>query len=73
MTFYSRISKVSQKPEFLSSPCDPPLSPLSFLFQDDEKFLTDLFAQLTDEATDDDKRHELVCRRSLEIFYRVLW
>ncbi|MGH0174984.1 UNVERIFIED_CONTAM: hypothetical protein FKN15_069959 [Acipenser sinensis] len=28
--------------------------------QDDEKFLTDLFAQLTDEATDDDKRHELV-------------
>ncbi|KAG7465788.1 hypothetical protein MATL_G00157310 [Megalops atlanticus] len=28
--------------------------------EDDEKFLTDLFAQLTDEATDDDKRHELV-------------
>lgn len=28
--------------------------------QDDEKFLTDLFAQLTDESTDDDKRHELV-------------
>lgn len=28
--------------------------------QDDEKFLTDLFAQLTDEATDDEKRHELV-------------
>uniref|UniRef100_A0A672YMY7 Serine/threonine-protein phosphatase 4 regulatory subunit 3 n=1 Tax=Sphaeramia orbicularis TaxID=375764 RepID=A0A672YMY7_9TELE len=30
------------------------------MLQDDEKFLTDLFAQLTDEATDDDKRHELV-------------
>lgn len=33
-----------------------------FCFQDDEKFLTELFAQLTDEATDDDKRHELVCK-----------
>lgn len=33
---------------------------LSSFFQDDEKFLTELFAQLTDEATDDDKRHELV-------------
>lgn len=32
----------------------------SSLAQDDEKFLTDLFAQLTDEATDDDKRYELV-------------
>uniref|UniRef100_A0A3B5L524 Serine/threonine-protein phosphatase 4 regulatory subunit 3 n=1 Tax=Xiphophorus couchianus TaxID=32473 RepID=A0A3B5L524_9TELE len=30
------------------------------MLQDDEKFLTDLFAQLTDEATDDDKRQELV-------------
>uniref|UniRef100_A0A4W4GYI1 Serine/threonine-protein phosphatase 4 regulatory subunit 3 n=1 Tax=Electrophorus electricus TaxID=8005 RepID=A0A4W4GYI1_ELEEL len=30
------------------------------MLQDDEKFLTELFAQLTDEATDDDKRHELV-------------
>ncbi|KAJ8288673.1 hypothetical protein COCON_G00013320 [Conger conger] len=30
------------------------------MLQDDEKFLTDLFAQLTEEATDDDKRHELV-------------
>ncbi|XP_068609642.1 serine/threonine-protein phosphatase 4 regulatory subunit 3 [Brachionichthys hirsutus] len=30
------------------------------MLQDDEKFLTDLFAQLTDEATNDDKRHELV-------------
>uniref|UniRef100_A0A8C6TND2 Serine/threonine-protein phosphatase 4 regulatory subunit 3 n=1 Tax=Neogobius melanostomus TaxID=47308 RepID=A0A8C6TND2_9GOBI len=30
------------------------------MLQDDEKFLTDLFAQLTDEATEDDKRHELV-------------
>uniref|UniRef100_A0A8C7XX21 Serine/threonine-protein phosphatase 4 regulatory subunit 3 n=1 Tax=Oryzias sinensis TaxID=183150 RepID=A0A8C7XX21_9TELE len=30
------------------------------MLQDDEKFLTDLFAQLTDESTDDDKRHELV-------------
>uniref|UniRef100_UPI00398EC34F serine/threonine-protein phosphatase 4 regulatory subunit 3-B isoform X4 n=1 Tax=Pristiophorus japonicus TaxID=55135 RepID=UPI00398EC34F len=28
--------------------------------QEDEKFLTELFAQLTDEATDDDKRRELV-------------
>lgn len=34
--------------------------PFPSLAQDDEKFLTDLFAQLTDEATDDDKRHELV-------------
>uniref|UniRef100_A0A8C6NTP5 Serine/threonine-protein phosphatase 4 regulatory subunit 3 n=1 Tax=Nothobranchius furzeri TaxID=105023 RepID=A0A8C6NTP5_NOTFU len=30
------------------------------MLQDDEKFLTDLFAQLTDEATDDNKRQELV-------------
>ncbi|MEQ2298026.1 Serine/threonine-protein phosphatase 4 regulatory subunit 3, partial [Ameca splendens] len=30
------------------------------MLQDDEKFLTDLFAQLTDEATVDDKRQELV-------------
>ena len=36
---------------FFHSPSQP---------QDDEKFLTDLFAQLTDEATEDDKRHELV-------------
>ncbi|XP_078413059.1 serine/threonine-protein phosphatase 4 regulatory subunit 3B isoform X2 [Cetorhinus maximus] len=28
--------------------------------QEDEKFLTELFAQLTDEATDDNKRRELV-------------
>jgi len=28
--------------------------------QEDEKFLTDLFAQLTDEATDEEKRQELV-------------
>lgn len=39
------------------------LSP--FQRQDDEKFLTDLFAQLTDETTDDDKRHELVTKSSL--------
>lgn len=43
----------------------PPPQPLFSCFsilhgQDDEKFLTDLFAQLTDEATDDDKRYELV-------------
>lgn len=45
----------------------PQPPPLSYPFrspssshQDDEKFLTDLFAQLTDEATEDDKRHELV-------------
>ncbi|XP_027243772.1 serine/threonine-protein phosphatase 4 regulatory subunit 3B isoform X1 [Cricetulus griseus] len=32
-----------------------------FLFmQEDEKFLSEVFAQLTDEATDDDKRRELV-------------
>ncbi|KAL4630409.1 serine/threonine-protein phosphatase 4 regulatory subunit 3A-like isoform X1 [Arapaima gigas] len=30
------------------------------MLQDDERFLTDLFAQLTDEATEDDKRQELV-------------
>lgn len=28
--------------------------------QEDEKFLTEVFAQLTDEATDDSKRRELV-------------
>lgn len=28
--------------------------------QEDEKFLSELFAQLTDEATDDDKRRDLV-------------
>lgn len=28
--------------------------------QEDEKFLSEVFAQLTDEATDDDKRCELV-------------
>ncbi len=39
------------------------ISLLWFYFQDDEKFLTELFAQLTDEATDDDKRHELVWSR----------
>lgn len=30
------------------------------LFEEDEKFLSEVFAQLTDEATDDDKRRELV-------------
>ncbi|XP_059841956.1 serine/threonine-protein phosphatase 4 regulatory subunit 3 [Hypanus sabinus] len=30
------------------------------MLQEDEKFLTELFAQLTDEATDDHKRRELV-------------
>lgn len=30
------------------------------VFQEDEKFLTEVFAQLTDEATEDDKRRELV-------------
>ncbi|ELW55797.1 Serine/threonine-protein phosphatase 4 regulatory subunit 3A [Tupaia chinensis] len=29
------------------------------MLQEDEKFLTDLFAQLTDEATDEEKRQEL--------------
>lgn len=32
--------------------------------QEDEKFLSEVFAQLTDEATDDDKRCELVSQRS---------
>ncbi|KAH9375457.1 hypothetical protein HPB48_015432 [Haemaphysalis longicornis] len=30
------------------------------LLQEDEKFLSELFAQLTDDATDDDKRRDLV-------------
>ncbi|VFV40375.1 kiaa1387 protein [Lynx pardinus] len=30
------------------------------MLQEDEKFLSEVFAQLTDEATDDDKRRELV-------------
>uniref|UniRef100_A0A8C4N0N7 SMEK homolog 1, suppressor of mek1 (Dictyostelium) n=1 Tax=Eptatretus burgeri TaxID=7764 RepID=A0A8C4N0N7_EPTBU len=30
------------------------------LLQEDDRFLTELFAQLTEEATDDDKRRELV-------------
>lgn len=30
------------------------------VFQEDEKFLTEVFAQLTDEATEDSKRRELV-------------
>lgn len=30
--------------------------------QEDEKFLTEVFAQLTDEATDDSKRRELVSK-----------
>ncbi|XP_078263083.1 serine/threonine-protein phosphatase 4 regulatory subunit 3 isoform X4 [Rhinoraja longicauda] len=30
------------------------------MLQEDEKFLTELFAQLTDDSTDDDKRQELV-------------
>ena len=30
------------------------------MLQEDEKFLSEVFAQLTDEATDDDKRCELV-------------
>ena len=30
------------------------------MLQEDEKFLTEVFAQLTDEATDDSKRRELV-------------
>lgn len=38
-----------------------------FCFQDDEKFLTELFAQLTDEATDDDKRHELVMKAMVQM------
>lgn len=33
---------------------------LFFLPQEDEKFLTEVFAQLTDEATEDSKRRELV-------------
>lgn len=32
----------------------------SCVTQEDEKFLSEVFAQLTDEATDDDKRCELV-------------
>lgn len=31
-----------------------------FYFQEDEKFLSDLFSQLTDEATPDSKRRDLV-------------
>lgn len=30
------------------------------IIQEDEKFLSEVFAQLTDDATDDDKRRELV-------------
>lgn len=30
------------------------------LSQEDEKFLTEVFAQLTDEATEESKRRELV-------------
>lgn len=30
------------------------------ILQEDEKFLSEVFAQLTDDATDDDKRRELV-------------
>jgi len=36
--------------------------------QEDEKFLSEVFAQLTDEATDDDKRCELVSRWSRSFF-----
>ncbi|XP_028633200.1 serine/threonine-protein phosphatase 4 regulatory subunit 3B isoform X1 [Grammomys surdaster] len=36
------------------------LQRLFLLMQEDEKFLSEVFAQLTDEATDDDKRRELV-------------
>lgn len=36
------------------------LSHFPFVTQEDEKFLSEVFAQLTDEATDDDKRCELV-------------
>lgn len=42
----------------------PPL----FSQQEDEKFLTEVFAQLTDEATDDSKRRELV-RAAVLLFY----
>lgn len=31
-----------------------------FHLKEDEKFLTEVFAQLTDEGTDDSKRRELV-------------
>lgn len=37
-----------------------PLFSCCGVFQEDEKFLTEVFAQLTDEATEDDKRRELV-------------
>ncbi|KAJ4928659.1 hypothetical protein JOQ06_004286 [Pogonophryne albipinna] len=55
-------------PSVLRKTCCPPCTPSSSstrwrswaCYRDDEKFRTDLFAQLTDEATDDDKRHELV-------------
>lgn len=33
---------------------------LFFHLKEDEKFLTEVFAQLTDEGTDDSKRRELV-------------
>lgn len=33
---------------------------IMYFIQEDEKFLSEVFAQLTDEATDDDKRRELV-------------
>ncbi|KAH0622871.1 hypothetical protein JD844_025657 [Phrynosoma platyrhinos] len=33
------------------------------MLQEDEKFLSEVFAQLTDEATDDDKRRELMFRK----------
>lgn len=35
---------------------------IGWMDQDDEKFLTEVFAQLTDEATDDSKRRELVSK-----------
>uniref|UniRef100_A0A3Q2YXJ0 Serine/threonine-protein phosphatase 4 regulatory subunit 3 n=1 Tax=Hippocampus comes TaxID=109280 RepID=A0A3Q2YXJ0_HIPCM len=40
------------------------------MLQEDEKFLTEVFAQLTDEGTDESKRRELVSPTKLFLFIR---
>lgn len=41
--------------------------------QEDEKFLTEVFAQLTDDATEDSKRRELASFKKFFLFLLVFF
>ncbi len=62
---YSSLSFFVFKP-FISS-VSWFLNPIFPVPQEDEKFLTEVFAQLTDDATEDSKRRELVSQTHCQI------